>query len=144
MLFHRLVLYGLLFALTPVAVPAQSEENVSPNLFLELNTVQHVDGACRLTFLAQNDTGAEIDQAVFETVIFDSSGGVLSLSLFDFRELPAGRARVRQFDLPGMACESVGRVLINGANTCLVGGADSGICQDALSLESRLNVELLG
>lgn len=144
MSFHRLALTVLLIGVAPSSALTQSVESASPQLFLELNTVQNVDGACRLTFLAQNDTGTEIDQAVFETVIFDTSGGVVSLSLFDFRDLPAARARVRQFDLPGMACDSVGRVLINGANTCVVAGANSGVCQDALSLDSRLNVELLG
>lgn len=134
----------LLAALVPAMAPAQSAKDNPSSLFLELNAVQDVGGACRLTFLAQNGTGTAIEQAVFETVIFDTSGKVVSLSLFDFRDLPADRPRVRQFELPEMACDTVGQALINGANSCIVEGTESGICDEALSLGSRLEVELLG
>lgn len=135
----------LLFACAlPAIAPAQSGEDAPARLFLELNTVQDEGGSCRLTFLARNETGVTIDKAVFETVLFDRSGGVLMLSLFDFRQLPDGRPRVRQFELPQMQCETIGQALINGANTCVVAGSDSDICDKALSLGSRLDVELQG
>ncbi|MEM6890814.1 MAG: hypothetical protein AAF636_22165 [Pseudomonadota bacterium] len=134
----------LLIGSFPGSLLAQSEPDGLSDLYLELNSVQQTGGACRMTFMARNDTGETIDAAIFETVVFDMSGGVITLSLFDFRELPAGRPRVRQFDLPGVACASVGQTLINGASTCTVAGADSAVCQDALKLGSRLDVELLG
>ena len=144
MLFRNLALAVLFASAVPVMAPAQSAEDTTSRLFLELNSVQDVEGSCRLTFLARNGTGMAIEQAVFETVIFDTSGKVVSLSLFNFRELPADRPRVRQFDLPGMTCDTVGKALINGANSCVIGGAESRICHEALSLGSRLAVELLG
>ena len=144
MLFSRLALGVFIAGASPLLAAAQSPENASSRLVLELNTLQDTGAACRLTFVARNETGAEIDQAIFETVVFDTTGGVVSLSLFDFRDLPADRPRVRQFDLPGISCGSVGKALINGANTCVVGGVESLVCQKALTLESRLAVELLG
>jgi hypothetical protein len=144
MIFPRFALALVAAGALPAMASAQSPGNASSRLVLELNTLQDTGTACRLTFLARNETGATIDQAVFETVIFDTSGGVVSLSLFDFRDLPADRPRVRQFDVPGIACGSVGKALINGASTCLVEGTESMVCQDALSLESRLAVEFLG
>lgn len=142
---HRSLVFliGLACAL-PLAAQAQSTARETGALTLELNTVQETGSACRLTFTAQNDTGAAIEQAVFETVIFDESGGVVSLSLFDFQRLPADRLRVRQFDLPGMACTAIGRVLINGANACLVDGGASTVCEDGLTLSTRVAVELVG
>lgn len=144
MSFRRLALVVLTASAMPVATLAQSSEEGAARLFLELNAVRDVDGACRLTFQAQNATGVEIDQAVFETVIFDTSGAVVSLSLFDFRDLPAGRPRVRQFELPDLACDSIGKALINGASSCVVDETENGICDEALSPSSRLAVELLG
>ena len=144
MSFRRLALAGILAGAAPVMALAQSAKDAPSLLFLELNSVQDVSGACRLTFMARNETGSAIDQAVFETVIFDTSGGVVSLSLFDFRDLPVDRPRVRQFDVPGMTCDTVGQALINGANTCIVDGADSEVCHKALSLGSRIAVDLLG
>ncbi len=144
MSFRHLAFAALLVGAAPAVLLAQSAENVPSSLFLELNAIQDVGGACRLTFLAQNGTGVAIDQAVFETVIFDTSGGVVSLSLFDFRDLPADRPRVRQFELPEMACDAVGQALINGASSCIVNGTESRVCDEALSLGSRIAVELLG
>lgn len=144
MFFRHFLIAGLLgMSIAPMA-QAQSNEGTLPKLFLELNAMQNVEGACRLTFFAQNGTQSDIEKAVFETVIFDASGGVVSLTLFNFRDLPMNRPRVRQFDVPGMACEGVGKALINGANSCVVSATESAICDEALSLESRLSVELLG
>lgn len=142
--FCRLAFVLLLACCVPFASLAQSAETASSRLHVELNNLQDIDGACRLSFLAKNETGATIDKAVFETVIFDTLGGVATLSLFDFRDLPADRTRVRQFDLAGVACISIGQTLINGASSCVVDGVESMICKDALSLSSRLSVELIG
>lgn len=142
--FRRLALAVLFAGSVPVVALAQSTEDAPSRIFLELNAVQDVAEACRLTFLVRNESGQSIDQAVFETVIFDKSGGVVSLSLFDFRDLPADRPRVRQFELPKMTCGTLGQALINGASTCVVDGAESGVCDEALSLSSRLAVELIG
>ncbi|MEM0949640.1 MAG: hypothetical protein AAGK37_19735 [Pseudomonadota bacterium] len=138
------VLAAFLTATAPAFAQAQTETDARSQLSLELNATQDVDGACRLSFVARNETGVGIEKAVFETVIFDAQGGVVSLSLFDFRDLPKDRPRVRQFDLPGMGCNMIGQTLINGASTCVVDGAESDLCDRTLSLTSRVSVELLG
>ncbi|WP_254442491.1 hypothetical protein [Ruegeria arenilitoris] len=144
MLFRCLAFVALFTAAFTFSAVAQPKEKSQSGLLVELNAVQDVTDACRLTFLIMNETESVIEKAVFETVIFDTNGQVVSLSLFDFRELPADRPRVRQFDLPTRACSSVGQVLINGANTCVVGGSESDICRNALKLNSRVKMELLG
>ena len=144
MSFHRFALAAALALLSSLPTHAQTAQQVPSGLSLELNMVQEVNMACRLTFLVQNQTGNEIEKAAFETVIFDKSGGVVTLSLFDFRDLPANRPRVRQFVLSDLSCDSIGRVLINGASSCVVSGSESNICAAELKLSSRLDVELLG
>ena len=134
-----LLLGGILFPFAAIADDAPKAE-----LHIELNTAQDTGNACRLTFVAQNGVGQDIEQAIFETVIFDASGSVLLLSLFDFRELPADTPRVRQFDVPGTACDSLGQVLVNGAHTCSVSDTESDACSAALRVSSRIGVELLG
>ena len=143
MTFRRLALAAITVSF-PMIAQAQSEGASQSGLLMELNTVQDVEGACRLTFLVDNKTGEAIDSVSFETVIFDASGSVVRLSLFNFRDLPVDRPRVRQFDLPGLTCDGLGQALINGANTCVVAGTDSQLCDDALKLNSRTDVELLG
>ncbi len=144
MLFRRLSLAASIVGALASTGFAQSAENSPAGLLVELNAVRDVDGACQLSFLIQNGTGTDIESAKFETVIFDADNRVLSLTLLDFRDLPADRPRVRQFNLAGLSCASVGQALINGASTCIVGGSESGICQQGLRLRSRVEMELLG
>lgn len=134
----------LITATLPSLVHAETNVQSPPTVHLELNTMQDTDEACRLSFVAHNRSDTDIDKAVFETVIFNGDGGVATLSLFDFQTLPKDRPRVRQFDVAGIACGSIGRVLINGANTCTATGAESDMCDSALSTSSRIDVELLG
>ncbi|TCL08499.1 hypothetical protein BXY66_0536 [Shimia isoporae] len=127
----------------PTIATAQSTE-APAGISLELNAVEDVEGACRFTFVAHNETSQAIDKAVFETVIFDAEGAVVRLALFDFRELPDGRLRVRQFDVSGMNCNAISQALINGTNSCVIDGVQSTVCSDGLSLSSRITIKLLG
>ena len=142
--FRTIAACVLIVGSLPGGASAQDDAQSRSTLHLELNTINDVEAACRLTFVVHNSTDTEIEQAVFETVVFESSGGVVALSLFDFRDLPTGKPRVRQFDVQGIACASVGRVLINGANKCTAGGTQSSLCERSLSLSSRIAVELTG
>ncbi|WP_235962688.1 hypothetical protein [Jannaschia marina] len=128
-----------LLALLPLAFsgPGAAEET-APAVAVELNALDPVDGACRLVFVARNGLGSDITALVLETVAFDAEGGVSQIALFDFADLPAGRPRVRQFDIAGTSCEAVGSLLVNGVQTCE--GAEA--CP--LSVSSRTDVELLG
>ena len=131
---------SLLLAAT-LATPALAEE---PALGLELNTVNEEEGACRLTFLAENALGADLDALVLEAVLFTAGGSVDRLTLFDFGALPAGRPRVRQFDVNGLSCDALGQVLVNGATECAGAGLAPGACIDALRISSRTGVEVAG
>ena len=134
-------LYVILAA--ALATPAFAEEP-APVLGLELNTVSEAEGACRLTFLAENGLGADLDALVLEAVLFTAEGDVDRLTLFDFGPLPAGRPRVRQFDLGGLSCTALGQVLVNGAADCAGAGLAPGACIEALRLSTRTGVEVAG
>ncbi|WP_146673517.1 hypothetical protein [Thioclava sp. F36-6] len=90
-----------------------------------------------MSFLAENGLESDLDALVVEAVIFTRAGGVERLLLLDFRDLPAGKPRVRQFDLAGLRCEALGLILINGVETCE--GAGEGACADALETGSRVD-----
>ncbi|MEY8879952.1 hypothetical protein [Donghicola sp. XS_ASV15] len=111
---------------------------------LELNALTPTDTACMASFIATNTSGQDIESAIYEVVLFDTDGGVDRLTLLDFGTLPSGRPRVRQFGLGNLACDDLGQVLINGAQTCTVAGAASGVCADQLKVSSRTEVEVTG
>lgn len=134
------------FALTAaLSNGAAAQENAAGSLIVELNRLVPVEGACRLTFLAQNNIEQDVEQIVFETVLFTTEGAVERLTLFDLGQLPLARPRVREFDLPGLACEDLGRVLFNGIEICVGDGLDAETCAGALSPISRVDgVEVIG
>ncbi len=133
-----------LACLVGTALPAQAEEDQGAGLRIELNALDPVEEACRVSFLIQNGHAQDIDSAVFEAVLFDADGRVDRLTLLDFGALPAARPRVRQFMVPDLACDGLGRVLINGAETCEGEGLAQGACMEGLELDSRTDVELIG
>ena len=122
---------------------AQDDE-LGEAVLIELNAVKSNEASCTLTFLALNGHSAPINKVVYETVLFDASGQVDRLALFDFGTLPPGRPRVRQFTLQGLTCEGVGKVLINGAHTCDAPDLDATACEAGLIVDTRTNIEVIG
>ena len=122
---------------------ADSPEAASVSgLHIELNRVaDNGGGGCRLTFVVRNATGGEVPQPRFEFVLFDSDGLVDRLTTFDFGALAPEKTSVRQFDLAGVACGKLGRILVNGPAQCGEGGA-AAHCQAQLSLASRAEIPL--
>ncbi|WOI55000.1 hypothetical protein [Palleronia sp. LCG004] len=140
---HLSTLAAIAVILVPHAIAAQEVEAVA-GLSVELNTTAPAQNGCTVSFVVRNGYDAPIDQAVFETVIFDSEGQVDRLTLFDFGDLPAGRTRVRQFTLSEISCDNIGQILVNGASTCEAPQLGEEACMDGLNLESRSDVELIG
>jgi len=135
----------LFLALSAPAVAQEDSADAAPGLSLSLNTVAPVEaGGCRLTFVIRNNLGGPLDKLVLETVLFDTDGRVATLTLFDFGQLPAGRPRVRQFDVGALPCDGIGEVLINGVNSCEGEGLEDGACLKALRLSSGTDIEVSG
>ncbi len=109
---------------------------------LELNTLQASETGCLLTFVAANGLGTSIEQASYEVVLFNADGLVERMTVLDFQDLPTGRTRVRQFNLPQTQCDGISRVLINDVATCTGEGLSEETCIDRLSVASQSDVEL--
>ncbi|WP_324752149.1 hypothetical protein [Roseovarius sp. Pro17] len=126
------------------ALPAMAENEIGEVVSIELNAAKTNDGACTLTFVVLNGHSAQIDHAVYETVLFDASGQVDRLTLFDMGALPAARQRVRQFSVSGVTCEALGSILFNGADTCTGEGLPEAACESGLMLSTRTDIEVKG
>lgn len=113
-------------------------------LTVELNAVAPSEKGCKLTFVAVNGLAVSLDKVSFEFVLFDGKGLVERMAVLDFRDLPAGKPKVRQFDLPGTRCDQVKSMLINDAPVCSGEGVASDACNKALTTGSKSSVELKG
>ena len=119
-------------------------QDAAPQLSIDVNAMDQSDAGCSVTFVAQNGLSVPITSAVFETVLFDQAGKVVQLTLFDFADLPVARPRVRQFVVAGQSCEQIGQILFNGVETCDGEGVTPAVCEAALTVTSRVDVEVSG
>jgi hypothetical protein len=97
------------------------------NVTIELNAIHPRDGACQFVLVGQNGTESDIARLVLEAVLFDTDGRVSAMTLLDLQDLPAGRTRVRSFEIGGLTCEGTARLLINGVSACEPEGCGTGI-----------------
>lgn len=128
------------FRYLPLALSLAAGAAEADPVRLELNALHPRDGACQMVFVAQNEGPGDLEQLVLEAVLFDTAGQVAALTLLDLQDLPAARMRVRSFEIAGLACDSLSRLLINGVNACAPEGE---ACAAPLALESRVPVEVL-
>lgn len=134
----------LALPLTLGAGTSHAQEPGSPGVSIELSAATTENAGCRMSFLIHNRHPQDITGAVYETVLFGDQGQVAQMTLLDFEDLPAGRPRVRQFRFDGMSCDSISRVLINGAENCTAPGLDPKACDTGLELKSMTKTELIG
>lgn len=124
------------------------DTDLTGKLSVELNSADTSEAegapACTLSFFAINGLSSDVDGLVLETVIFDTDGKVDRLTLFDLGALPMARPRVRQFAVPGVGCDGIGQILINGVQSCSGTELTPGLCTDALLPSSRVEIKILG
>lgn len=131
------------------ATEAAPPANADKGLALELNRVAPGSAGCLLTFVIRNDTGGAIDAARYEVVLFNKAGLVEQLTTLDFGALAPAKTVVRQFDLPGLSCPDLGRLLVNGPAGCTGDSGNNGdgpaapLCTAPLHLSSRTDISVL-
>ncbi|GLS28625.1 hypothetical protein SAMN04488498_101165 [Mesorhizobium albiziae] len=126
-------------AMSPAPVLAQATAP-APVLNLELNALQPSEKGCRFTFVVNNGLGVELAKAAFEIALFDARGVVDRLTVLDFKELPVGKTKVSRFDLAGIDCAKVSRVLINHATECSGAGIEPAACMRQLKASTKTGV----
>lgn len=97
---------------------------------LELNKLEQRDGACRAYVVIENGTASRFDTLSFDLVMFDRTGVVAERLALETAPLPPAKTSLKVFDVPGLPCESVGRVLVNEVLAC---GDEQGAREDCLS-----------
>ena len=144
MKFARLLRLVSLAAFCSGTAALAQDAGTSGDLSIEINDLAPSEKGCKLTFVAANELPQTLSKVSFEFVLFDGKGLVERMAVLDFRDLPAGKTKVRQFDLPGTKCEAVKSLLINDAPVCSGDGVAKDACMKALKTGSRSAVELKG
>lgn len=135
-------LFAFVFVAAIGLVPAFAQEQAAPAaLSIELNAVQPADAGCRVTFLAVNGFDTALDRASVETALFDGAGAIERIVTLDFKALAPGKTKVLQFELAGLDCANLGRVLINDITACEGTGLEPGACLAGLVTTSRTDID---
>ncbi len=111
-------------------------------LDVELNALAPSQKGCMMTFVAENNLAAPINKISFELAFFNDKNAVDRITVLDFRDLPQGKKRVRQFDMPNVKCETVTRIIINDTPVC--DGPATGECMKGLVTRSQISVPFEG
>jgi hypothetical protein len=120
---------------------AQAPASAPASLVLELNALQPAEAGCRVTFLATNRLGGQLDRAAVELALFDTAGTIDRIVTLDFKDLSADKTKVLQFELAGLQCDGLGRLLVNDITACEGAISPPTICLDALETSTRLDVD---
>ena len=132
--------FAALLGLVLFIAPAVAQETATPRFALELNALQPAEAGCRVSFLATNELGGQLDRAAVELALFNAAGSIDRIVTLDFKNLSNGKTKVLQFQLAGLQCDDLGRVLVNDISACEGDITPATICLDALETSTRLDI----
>jgi hypothetical protein len=141
---------GVAMALATAALVAPAMADEAPAaaaapLPLELNKLEPLTApaaGCRVYFLVSNPDSEPFTTFVLDVILFAKDGVIARRIGFDLAPLASKKTAVKLFDLNGLACDDIGKVLINDVISCSHKGetstdADKAACLDRLALTSR-------
>ena len=121
---------ALLFTLIALA-PARAQDAVR----VELNTVEHAENRCRMTFVIENKTSHAVDSLKLDLALFNTEGAVYRRMVTDMGPVRAAKTVVKTFATDG-DCAQLGALLVNEVTACTPGEPNA--CLDQLALSSRV------
>lgn len=127
-------------SLSLLAFGAEAQE---ARLGIELNRFDDQNGACQASLVLENGTETAFQQLVLDLVMFDADGVILRRLAVDMAPLRAGRMTVKAFAADGIACESIGRILLNDVLSCADAAGPTERCFDLIDTRSRTHAEFL-
>ena len=113
-------------------------------LTVELNKFESAEtGGCRAFFLFRNETGKSFEGFEMSLAILDTQGIIDRLLTIDAAPLPLARTTVKLFEIPQIACESVGEILLHELASCKPQNEEETDCFAFLDLVSRTSASLV-
>lgn len=116
------------------AGPAAAQEK---GMSIELNKLEEIDGGCRVYLVMRNATGDSFNAFKIDLVLFDGNGVVNKRLAVELAPLRPGKTTVRLFDIQGIPCSEVERILLNDVIECRDGEEERRDCVDFVTPVSR-------
>lgn len=109
----------------------------------ELNKLEQTGADCRSYMVVANRTDAALEALSLDLVVFDTEGVIDRRLAVDLGPVAAGRTRVKVFDMAGLGCDRVSRILVNDVLSCAPDTLAGAECAAALAVSGRGPVDLI-
>lgn len=130
----------LVAVLATVTPPARAADHT---VHIELNRLeQHGDG-CRVHLVLENGAPLAYTTYRLDLVIFDADGVIARRLALETAPLRANKTMVKEFELTGLACAGVGRMLLNDVSACASVAGELDDCVAATRVSSRSPVSFV-
>lgn len=96
----------------------QSAAPDSTKVTLELNKLEPVNGNCRAYMVFANPTETAFTAFKLDLLVFDVDGVIQKRLAVDAAPLRAAKTSVKLFDITGVTCDRIDRLLLNDFYDC--------------------------
>ncbi|WP_431280771.1 Tat pathway signal protein [Humitalea sp. 24SJ18S-53] len=130
---------GILLAalvLATAALPAAAQQ--APAIGLELNRLEPQQNGCRAWLMLRNPGETALETLRLDLVLFGRDGVVNRRLAVEAGPLPAAKTMARVFDVPGLACDGIGALLLNDLLACGSDPAMRAGCVERIATTSRV------
>lgn len=134
---------AVLFAAAALVVPDSARPQSAQKVGIELNKLDDQDKGCRAYFVFDNGTATSFESFKLDLVMFGSDGVIARRLAVEAAPLRAEKRTVKLFDIAGMACASIGSVLVNDVLVCRDQSGEQQDCIARVAVGSRVSAALL-
>jgi hypothetical protein len=128
-----------LAAVLALPAPAAAE----PGIAVELNKLEPRKDACRAYLVLKNGTGSAFQELKLDLVMFDADGVVGRRVAVQGAPLGAGKTSLKVFDIDGIPCPGIGRILLNDVMACRDASGPRDDCTGLVTTSSRAAAPLI-
>ena len=115
----------------------------SDALLIELNRLEQRDDGCRVHLVLENPSPRAYSSYRLDLVIFASDGVIARRVALEAAPLRADKTMVKEFELAGLACKRIGRILLNDVSACTSDAGEMHDCVAATRVTSRGSVSFI-
>lgn len=130
----KLAVASLALACLALADAARAQAD---GIGIELNKLEPAGEACRAYLVFENRTATAFNPFKLDLVMFDTDGVIAKRVAVEAGPLPGGKTSVKLFDINGLGCERIRRVLLNSVMACDTAGDSQPDCTGLAKPSSR-------
>ena len=109
-------------------------------LKIELNKLEDADNACRAYLLFENRTGSTFQSLKLDLVLFGQDGVITKRLAVEGGPINNGKTSVKLFEIAGLGCGNISRVLLNDVINCQDSSGKKEGCIEIVTTSSKNTV----